>query len=282
MISFGATGVGLLHIVRPDLHIDGATLVLAAIAVVPRLGDLFESIELPGGTKLQYRRLEERVEAAEQRTDEVRQAVGDANRQARVALVTSGGEHVARDSAAAIVRRLVGEYTLLRRTEPSGTARTHRQEQIFAELVRATPYVADFDISAALGSADGGTRLTAYARLHAQPEASTQSARWSMNSAPPTYRWERSALCDYVSRACPRTVTAPRRSGRSSRNSNMRDAGHKTVSGVRSGRSTAPSATNTEPTSRSSWRHAPRVHVRIRSHLSGRAGQPAEPGPGGM
>ncbi|WP_159046074.1 hypothetical protein [Streptomyces sp. WM6372] len=169
VISIAAMGIGVVHVVRPDVKIDGTTLALAAIAVVPWLGDLFESIELPGGTKLQYHKLEERVDATEQRTEEIRQAADDAARQARVALVTSGSETVAGGSPTERVAQLTHEFTELRRTEPSGPGRTHRQEQIFAELVRLTPQLADMDLHAALGSDDGGTRLTAYARLYAIP-----------------------------------------------------------------------------------------------------------------
>ncbi|MFB7126488.1 hypothetical protein [Kitasatospora sp. NPDC056273] len=169
VISLGALGVGVVHTVRPDLKIDGATLVLAAIAVVPWLGDLFESIELPGGAKFQYRQLQERVEAVEQQAAEAREAVDDASRQARVALV-AGGEGVQGAEAEQTVGRLVDEYADLRRREPSGPARTYRQELIFAELARFTPLVADYDTASALGSPDGGTRLAAYARLYARPE----------------------------------------------------------------------------------------------------------------
>ncbi|AWZ09005.1 hypothetical protein DRB96_36520 [Streptomyces sp. ICC1] len=162
-------GIGTVHVVRPDVEIDGTTLALAAIAVVPWLGDLFESIELPGGTKLQYHTLQERIDATEQRTEEIRQAADDAARQARVALVTSGSENMAGGSAMEKVVELAREFTKLRRTEPSSPGRTYRQEQIFAELVRLTPQLADLDVSAALGSDDGGTRLTGYARLYARP-----------------------------------------------------------------------------------------------------------------
>ncbi|WP_424705462.1 hypothetical protein [Kitasatospora acidiphila] len=170
VISVGAVGVGALHLVKPDLKIDGATLVLAAIAVVPWLGDLFESIELPGGAKLQYRKLEERLEAAEQRAEEVRLAANDASRQARVALVASGNESVPEEGVGEAVGRLLDEFTDLRRRMPSGAARTYRQELIVAELIKLAPQLADFDIAGALGSADGGRRLTAYARLYACPE----------------------------------------------------------------------------------------------------------------
>ncbi|MFD7541989.1 hypothetical protein [Streptomyces sp. NPDC059819] len=169
-ISLGAVGVGVVHVVKPELKIDGATLVLAAIAVIPWLGHLFESIELPGGTKLQYRRLEERVEAAEQQAQEVRLAVDDASRQARVALVTSGGDGITGDAAADLVEQLVREFTGLRRNEAPSPARTYRQQQIFTELIRLTPQLTEFDTDAVLASPDGGTRLTAYARLYARPE----------------------------------------------------------------------------------------------------------------
>ncbi|WP_406510566.1 hypothetical protein [Streptomyces sp. NBC_00212] len=170
MISVGAVGAAAVHIVKPDVKIDGATLVLAAIAIVPWLGDLFESIELPGGAKFQYRKLEERLEAAEQRAEDVRLAVNDASRQARVALVASGDESVQGEEAAEGVGRLMAEFTELRRSMHSTPARTLRQERIFAELVRLAPQLVDFDIAGALGSADGGIRLTAYARLYACPE----------------------------------------------------------------------------------------------------------------
>ncbi|MFJ3913590.1 hypothetical protein [Streptomyces vinaceus] len=169
VISLAAMGIGVVHVVRPDVKIDGTTLALAAIAVVPWLGDLFESIELPGGTKLQYHRLEERIDATEQRTEEIRQAADDAARQARVALVTSVSEDTTGASPAERAAQLAHEFTELRRTEPSGPGRTHRQEQIFAELVRLTPHLADLDPHAALASDDSGTRLTAYARLYAIP-----------------------------------------------------------------------------------------------------------------
>ncbi|MFB6892148.1 hypothetical protein ACFCX4_22890 [Kitasatospora sp. NPDC056327] len=169
-ISLGAVALGIVHIVRPDLKVDGATLVLAAIATVPWLGGLFESIELPGGAKFQYRQLEERLEAAEQRAEDVRLAVSDAGRQARVALVTAGEESSRGRTAHEAVARLLEEFTDLRRTMPSGPGRTYRQELIFAELVRHAPRLDGFDVAAALRSPDGGTRLSAYARLYARPE----------------------------------------------------------------------------------------------------------------
>ncbi|WP_330335573.1 hypothetical protein OHS33_38480 (plasmid) [Streptomyces sp. NBC_00536] len=171
LISAAAVAVAAIHLARPDLRIDGITLALAAIALIPWLGDLFESLELPGGAKIQYRKLEERLEAAEQQAEDVRLAVNSASRQARVALVTSGDETLQGEAAAERVGRLTADFTALRRRMPSGPERTYRQEQIFAELIRVTPHLTGFDVPTALASTDGGTRLSAYARLYACPEA---------------------------------------------------------------------------------------------------------------
>ncbi|MBI4732243.1 MAG: hypothetical protein HY781_09005 [Chloroflexi bacterium] len=45
------------HIIWPKLSIDSITAILIAIAVVPWLGTLFKSVELPGGVKVEYQEL---------------------------------------------------------------------------------------------------------------------------------------------------------------------------------------------------------------------------------
>ncbi|AUG76662.1 hypothetical protein CFP65_1785 [Kitasatospora sp. MMS16-BH015] len=170
LVSLAAVGLVVAHMVRPDLKVDAATLVLAAIAVLPWLGSLFESIELPGGAKLQYRQLQERVAEAEQRATEAQLAVGAANRQARAALVVTSGDDTPPEDVSREVQRLTEEFARLRRTAPSSADRTYRQELIAAELVRLTPLLSPFDVLESLHSTDSGTRLAAYARLYACPE----------------------------------------------------------------------------------------------------------------
>jgi hypothetical protein len=181
VIACAAVAAAIVHMVRPGLRIDGTTVVLLAVAVVPWLGELFDSIELPGGTKLQYRQLAERVEAAEERSAEAGRAADDASRTARIALVTRGGEDTAAPGAftdtsagtrgsAGTVERLAAEYANVREHAPRSPARTDRMEQIFADLVTATRQRDDFDVKAALTSTDPGMRLAAYARLYARPD----------------------------------------------------------------------------------------------------------------
>jgi hypothetical protein len=54
VITFGALSVALIHTYAPGLTIDGTTVSLLAIAVLPWLAPLFKAIELPGGVKIQF------------------------------------------------------------------------------------------------------------------------------------------------------------------------------------------------------------------------------------
>lgn len=56
-ISLCALAVALIHVLFPSLEIDGITVTLLAIAVIPWLGPLFKAIELPGGLKVEYQDL---------------------------------------------------------------------------------------------------------------------------------------------------------------------------------------------------------------------------------
>jgi hypothetical protein len=63
VVSTGALGIAVLHLVIPHLTIDAITLVLILVAMVPWLLPLFKSVELPGGVKLEFQDLQ----AAERR-----------------------------------------------------------------------------------------------------------------------------------------------------------------------------------------------------------------------
>jgi len=53
-ITFGALLVAVVHTYAPGLTIDGTTVSLLAIAVLPWMAPLFKAIELPGGVKIQF------------------------------------------------------------------------------------------------------------------------------------------------------------------------------------------------------------------------------------
>jgi hypothetical protein len=57
IITLCALALAVIHILFPSLEIDGTTVTLLAIAVIPWLGPLFKAIELPGGLKVEYQDL---------------------------------------------------------------------------------------------------------------------------------------------------------------------------------------------------------------------------------
>ena len=65
-ITLGAAVVIGVHLACPSLAIDGITLTLVVIAIIPWLAPLFKSIEFPGGWKITFRDLAKVKERAEQ------------------------------------------------------------------------------------------------------------------------------------------------------------------------------------------------------------------------
>jgi hypothetical protein len=57
LLTSGALLLAAFHIIFPSLSIDGITVALLAIAIIPWLGSLFRAVELPGGLKVEYRDL---------------------------------------------------------------------------------------------------------------------------------------------------------------------------------------------------------------------------------
>jgi hypothetical protein len=66
IITLGALVIALVHLLLPQLVIDGITVTLLAIATIPWLGPLFKAIELPGGVKVEYHDLERVEKKAEE------------------------------------------------------------------------------------------------------------------------------------------------------------------------------------------------------------------------
>lgn len=58
IVTLGALGLALGHLLWPSLAIDAITLALVALAIVPWLAPLFKALELPGGWKIQFQDLQ--------------------------------------------------------------------------------------------------------------------------------------------------------------------------------------------------------------------------------
>jgi hypothetical protein len=65
VISFVALIIALAHLIWPELTIDGITLGLIVIAVLPWLAPLVKSLELPGGWKIELNDLQKTASRAE-------------------------------------------------------------------------------------------------------------------------------------------------------------------------------------------------------------------------
>lgn len=56
-ISVSALIIGIIHLLYPQIAIDGVTITLFVIVVIPWLSPLFKSLELPGGLKVEFQEL---------------------------------------------------------------------------------------------------------------------------------------------------------------------------------------------------------------------------------
>jgi hypothetical protein len=160
-ISLIAVLAAITHVVWPSARIDGTTALLLGIALIPWLGELLESIELPGGLMVKYREIA-------RRQDEVEASAREASSTAQAALGAAG-------SAKADVDELIAKFRDLRSRPFPG--RTAELDRLFGALVKVVPD--DFDAAQALGSSDAGMRLAGYAYAYygrAEPELLTSAA----------------------------------------------------------------------------------------------------------
>lgn len=107
-VTCGALALAAAHIFWPALTVDGIVLALIVLAAMPWLLPLIEAIELPGGTKVQMRKLEERLrdgfERQERRQERVIERVGELE-----SLLKFSGEPLA-DTAKARITREVRDF----------------------------------------------------------------------------------------------------------------------------------------------------------------------------
>lgn len=66
IVTLGALGLVLAHLIWPSLSIDGVTLGLVAIAIIPWLAPLVKSLEFPGGWKVELREMKAATERAKE------------------------------------------------------------------------------------------------------------------------------------------------------------------------------------------------------------------------
>lgn len=188
LITVGCVALAVVRLARPDLTIDTITLVLIAIAAIPWLGNIIESFELPGGPKVTYRRLEQRIAAQDKKIAQAQGAARSAEAQAGTALSGLAATPPPDRHGFATTRSessrddLIAAYDELRRTQQPGSGRTAAMTDIVARML---PFAdsRDADITHGL-TGDGGARLAAYIALFAKPDPTYLDALVRSVSAP--------------------------------------------------------------------------------------------------
>lgn len=66
LITIIAVGFIFVHLLYPDLKVDSITMILFLFAIIPWITHIFETLELPGGWKFTFRKLEATGKKAEQ------------------------------------------------------------------------------------------------------------------------------------------------------------------------------------------------------------------------
>ena len=169
-VTIGALAVAVVHTWLPSVRIDAITVALLAAAVLPWLQPIFKSVKLPGGIELVLQELEQEVKDATG-------AAKSAERKADLAvsgIATNHSEIRALQPEAAANERLIAltrEYVEIRKTQPSGSARTQAMTAIVRAMIDLALSVPNLDVLPLLRSSDAGQRLASYAYLYAAPDA---------------------------------------------------------------------------------------------------------------
>lgn len=177
VITVTALAGVIVHLADPKLKVDSIVVALLVIAIIPWLGLIFKSVEIPGLFKGEFQDLTRRVERDSARIDKVENAVdnevedlGGALQEARKAapahptVVVMPGQDPKRR-----LEDLIKEYNHIREEQPAGNPRTVAMTAVVQEMIDLAPQLQDFDWATSLKSTDRGVRLAAYAFLYAFP-----------------------------------------------------------------------------------------------------------------
>jgi len=166
-ITLLALAIAFIHVILPDLKIDGVTLGLLVLAVIPWLAPLFKKIKLPGGWEIEYQEVKKMAEDAQG-------AAQSASNKAELAISGASYRPTADSNQAVLssdvlVEKLAQEYNHIRATQKSGSHRTSEMTAIVSKMITLAPELDNIDLQATLNDADSGKRLIGYAFLYKIP-----------------------------------------------------------------------------------------------------------------
>jgi hypothetical protein len=169
ILTLAAIALAIVHAKwATAITIDGVTLGLIALAVVPWLAPIIKSIELPGVGKIELQEVRAQVE-------DLRGEAASASQKADTALATKSawssafpGQPPAPVSAEGFVA-LATKYDHIRKAQKPGGLRTAAMTDVVGEMIALAPTFPTENVAPFLSDKDGGKRLFAYAYLYARP-----------------------------------------------------------------------------------------------------------------
>lgn len=150
--------------------LDATGLTLLALAVVPWLGPVFESIKV-AGVEAKFRDVDKKLRLVEATAQEAKGISADAGQKANLALgsaLPSRGESNM-DATSDGIGALVDEYEEIRLRMPSGSLRTQRMAGVVSRMMDRFGGRADPSADLYLSSNRIGERLAAYAYCMTRP-----------------------------------------------------------------------------------------------------------------
>lgn len=168
IVSASALLIAAAHIWRPKASIDSITIVLLVICAIPWLQPLIKTVELLG-VKLELQDLQDKVA-------EAKGAAESASRQAGLALSATNAQpasaqQLASSTMESSVKVLADAYETIRRTQPSGDARTSAMTDVMRRMITLAKSMESFPVTDSLRDDSSGMRLFAYAYLYARPDS---------------------------------------------------------------------------------------------------------------
>jgi len=187
LVTTVALAAALFHLIWTDLKVDGVIVALLVVALVPWLGGVFDSIEVPGGLKVHY--LEQRLNETQTQLSKAQTETQHAKTETQQAKTETQHAKRAADSAsqkAALVfaankpdgrtrhadkqlRNLVDKYNKERAAQESSPRRTAILTDIAGQMVALSSQLSHYHWRRALKADDPGQRVAGYAWLYANP-----------------------------------------------------------------------------------------------------------------
>jgi len=162
LVTTVALAIAVVHVALPDLRVDAVAVALLAVAALPWLDEVFESIQTPAGG-VKFREVEKRVQRLSGVTESLVTRLDTAE---AVSLAESPIGPPSRES----LEDLAAEYNLIREGD-RGTQRTQRMTSVVARMLAAVDSGERIEVEEALEGQNPGRRLAAYALQYARPEA---------------------------------------------------------------------------------------------------------------